>query len=73
MSIGTIEDLLGIEINYYFKVNFSSFIDIINAIGGIEVYSKYSFTSIDGYQYSEGYNKMNGEEALSFAREKSIF
>ena len=73
MSIGTIEDLLGIEINYYFKVNFSSFVDIINAIGGIEVYSKYSFTSIDGYQYSEGYNKMNGEEALSFARERKAF
>ena len=73
MSIGTIEDLLGIEINYYFKVNFSSFIDIINAIGGIEVYSKYSFTSIDGYQYSEGYNEMNGEEALSFARERKAF
>ena len=73
MSIGTIEDLLGIEINYYFKVNFSSFIDIINALGGIEVFSKYSFTSIDGYKYTEGYNKMNGEEALSFARERKAF
>ena len=73
MSIGTIEDLLGIEINYYFKVNFTSFVDIINALGGIEAYSKYSFTSIDGYKYSEGYNKMNGEEALSFARERKAF
>ena len=73
MSISTIEDLLGIEINYYLKVNFSSFIDIVNALGGIEAYSKYSFTSIDGYKYSEGYNKMNGEEALSFARERKAF
>ena len=73
MSIGTIEDLLGIEINYYVKINFSSFIDIINAIGGIEVYSKYSFTSIDGYNYSEGFNVMNGEEALSSARERKAF
>lgn len=73
MSIGTIEDLLGIEINYYIKVNFSSFVDIINALGGIEVYSKYSFTSMDGYNYTEGYNKMNGEEALSFARERKAF
>ena len=64
MSISTIEDLLGIEINYYLKVNFSSFVDIVNALGGIEAYSKYSFTSIDGYSYKEGYNKMNGEEAL---------
>ena len=73
MSIQTIEDLLGIEINYYIKVNFSSFIDIINAIGGIEVYSKYDFTSIDGYHYVEGYNELNGEEALSFARERKAF
>ena len=73
MSIGTIEDLLGIDINYYVKINFSSFIDIINAIGGIEVYSKYTFTSIDGYNYTEGYNQMNGEEALSFARERKAF
>ncbi len=73
MSIGTIEDLLGIDINYYVKINFTSFIDIINAIGGIEVYSKYTFTSIDGYNYTEGYNEMNGEEALSFARERKAF
>ena len=73
MSIGTIEDLLGIDINYYVKINFTSFIDIINAIGGIEVYSKYTFTSIDGYNYTEGYNQMNGEEALSFARERKAF
>ena len=73
MSIGTIEDLLGIDINYYVKINFSSFIDIINSIGGIEVYSKYTFTSIDGYNYTEGYNQMNGEEALSFARERKAF
>lgn len=73
MSISTIEDLLGIEINYYLKVNFSSFINIVNALGGIEAYSKYSFTSIDGYKYTEGFNKMNGEEALSFARERKAF
>lgn len=73
MSIATIEDLLDIEINYYIKVNFSSFIDIIDAIGGVDVYSKYTFTSMDGFHYTEGYNKMNGEEALSFARERKAF
>lgn len=73
MSIKTIEDLLGIEINYYFKVNFTSFIDIINALGGVEVYSKYTFTSIDGRHYNEGMNQLNGEEALSFARERKAF
>lgn len=73
MSIDTIEDLLGIEINYYVKVNFTSVIKIVNALDGVEVLSDYSFTSIDGYNYTKGYNKVNGEEALSFARERKAF
>ena len=36
-------------------------------------YSDYDFTSIDGFRYSKGYNKVNGEEALSFARERKAF
>lgn len=73
MSIQTIEDLLDIEINYYVKVNFSSVINIVDAIGGVNVYSDYTFTSIDNYSYKEGYNAVNGEEALSFARERKAF
>lgn len=73
MSIQTIEDLLDIEINYYVKVNFSSVINIVNAIDGVTVYSDYTFTSIDNYRYTKGYNEVNGEEALSFARERKAF
>lgn len=73
MSIQTIEDLLDIDINYYVKVNFSSVVDIVNAIGGVNVYSDYTFTSIDNYHYTKGYNEVNGEEALSFARERKAF
>ena len=72
-SIATIEDLLDIEINYYVKVNFTSVIDIVNAIGGITVYSDYTFTSIDGVHFTEGNNEMNGEQALAFARERKAF
>lgn len=72
-SIKTLEDLLDIKINYYIKVNFSSIIDIVDSIDGIEVYSDYKFTSIDNYSYKKGYNKLNGEKALSFARERKAF
>lgn len=72
-SIKTLEDLLDIKINYYIKVNFSSIIDIVDSIDGIRVYSDYSFTSRDNYNYEKGYNKVNGEEALSFARERKAF
>ena len=73
MSINTVEDLLDIDINYYVKVNFSSVIKIVNALYGVDVLSDYSFTSIDGYNYIKGYNRVNGEEALSFARERKAF
>ena len=72
-SITTIEDLLDIDINYYVKVNFTSLIDIVNALGGITVYSDYTFTTIDGVHFTEGNNNMNGEQALSFARERKAF
>jgi len=73
-SVKTIENLLDVDINYYLKVNFTSVIDIINAIGGIEVYSEYNFTSyIDNYNFKKGYNKMNGKQALAFSRERKSF
>lgn len=72
-SIMAIEDLLDININYYVKVNFTTLIDIVDLLDGIQVTSKYEFTSIDGYHYNKGINYLNGEEALSFARERTAF
>lgn len=71
MSVETIEDLLGIDINYYFRVNFSTLENIVDGLGGVDVYSKYSFVSFIGdYQFYTGYNHMNGAQALGFARER---
>lgn len=72
-SVATLEDLLDIKINYYVKVNFTSVIDIVDALGGVNVYSKYSFTSQDGYYYNQGYNNVDGKKALSFVRERKSF
>jgi len=71
-SVATIEDLLDIDINYYVKVNFTSVIDIVNALGGIKVYSDHTF-SAQGYDYIQGYNYLNGKKALAFARERYSF
>ena len=73
MSIHTIEDLLNIDINYYVKVNFTSVIDMVDAIGGLEVYSEYTFISYSGYSFRKGMNKVNGEQALDFARTRKAF
>ena len=72
-SVATVENLLNIKINYYVKVNFTSLMDIVDALGGVNVYSKYSFTSKDGYYYNQGYNNVDGKKALSFVRERSAF
>ena len=72
-SIKTIEDLLDIDINYYFKVNFTSLIDIVDALGGVNVYADQSFTSWNGYHFTEGYNKVDGNAALAFVRERKAF
>lgn len=72
-SISTIEDLLDTKINYYVKVNFTSLIDIVDALDGIVVNSNYSFTTVDGYSFKKGNNYLDGKEALSFARERKAF
>lgn len=69
-SVKTIEDLLGIDINYYFKLNFTSLTKTVDTIDGINVDSKYSFTSQDGYKFSRGNIELNGKKALSFVRER---
>ena len=73
-SVGTLEDLLATDINYYARVNFSSLEKIVDALGGVDVYSKYSFTSSKAtggtYYFAEGYNHMNGKQALAFSRER---
>ena len=67
-SIKTLENLLEIEINYYVKVNFSSVERIIEALGGVEVYSEYTFQGASGTYFQRGYNYVNGKTALEFAR-----
>lgn len=72
MSASTIEDLLDIDINYYIRLNFSTLIKAIDVIGGIEVYSDYTFNTY-GYQFYQGYNLLNGEYALAFSRARKNF
>ncbi len=67
-SVKTLENLLGIEINYYIKVNFSSVERMIDAIGGVDVYSKYTFIGYEDSSFKQGFNRVNGKQGLEFAR-----
>lgn len=70
-SVDTLSMLYGIDIDYYVKVNFTGFVDIIDALGGVTVHSDYDFiTRHGGYHIRVGENRLNGSEALGFARER---
>lgn len=66
-SIKTIENLMGVQINYYARVNFTSLMKIIDALGYITVNSEYEFEK-GGVKIHKGINKLNGYEALVFSR-----
>ena len=70
-TVETVENYFDIDINYYVRVNFSSVVDIVNALGGITVENPVAFTASDGsYSYPAGEVEMDGEMALRFARER---
>lgn len=73
-TIYTVEDWLGIDLNYYVKMNFSAAVEIIDALGGVKVYSPVEFeSSLKGYKYKKGWQYLGGYKALYFARERHAF
>ncbi|MCL2482039.1 MAG: LCP family protein [Propionibacteriaceae bacterium] len=72
VSVGTMEDLYGINIDYYLRINFSSLVTIIDALGGVDVNSAYNF-SFGGYTFTQGMNHLNGAAALAFSRDRHDF
>lgn len=74
-SVKTVENLLDTDINYYVKINFSTIEGIVDAIGGVDVYSDYDFyeQAYGLYHFTIGNNHLDGKQALAFARERKSF
>lgn len=72
VCMDTIGMLYDVDVDYYFRVNFTGFVDIIDALGGITVNSSYAFEA-GGHSFTEGANTVDGTAALSFARERYSF
>ncbi|MDD6467691.1 MAG: LCP family protein [Erysipelotrichaceae bacterium] len=70
----TLENYLGIDINYYVVINFSSLIKIVDAIGGIDIYNPYEFKTTNLKIYSGTFPKgdlhLTGNMALAYVRER---
>lgn len=70
-GINTIENFLNVNIDYYIKVNFSTVLDIIDIIDGVDVYSDQTLTTRHyNCKITQGNNHLNGECALGYVRER---
>ena len=73
-SMATLEELYDTELEFYARVNFTSLIEIVDALGGVDVESEYAFTTSSDsgmvINVEQGTNHFNGEEALAFSRER---
>lgn len=78
MLMETMESLYG-DIDYWFRIGFTGFEDVVEALGGVTVDSDYTFTSWEFdfadqvYTFPQGENTLNGDQALVFARERKSF
>lgn len=77
-TIDTVENLLDIPVDYYIKINFHAFVDVVDALNGITVEVPYEFTESnsmdkrDSIHLLPGVQEVDGEEALALARTRKL-
>lgn len=73
-TVETVEELLDIPVDYYVKMNFEAFVDVVDELGGIEFDVPYEIREMDSndrknaIHLKPGLQTLNGEEALALAR-----
>lgn len=76
--INTIQNFLDIKIDYYMKINFTGVVDLVNAVGGVEIDVPYKICEQNSKRefgnkmvyINEGHQTLNGEQALAYARNR---
>lgn len=73
-SMETLSEYYDVDIKHYAQINFTGFVRLVDALGGITVYSEKEFyTTNEGYHFVQGANAVDGEHALAFVRERKQF
>ena len=73
-SMRTLEELYGIDITYFVRVNFDTLIKLVDAMDGLDVYVEYPFDCYtDEYHFDKGWHDMFGDQVLAFCRERYSF
>lgn len=78
MSKTTIEDFLNIQIDHTIKVSFATVVNVVDAIGGIDIDSDTAMTlGVEGKNkkctYVKGIQRLDGDCALRYARERKSY
>lgn len=73
--MNTIENYLGINIDYYAKINFKGLVKLVDAVGGVDINVEQQLCTDDSSRETEicinpGYQTLNGEQALVYARNR---
>lgn len=76
-SIETVEELLEVPIDYYVKMNFNAFVDVIDALGGVKVEVPYDILELDEndqrtVDLKKGFQLLDGRETLALARTRKL-
>ena len=77
-TVETVENLLDIPIDYWVRVNFDAFVEVVDAIGGVTVEVPYTFSEQDSkdranaIRLEKGIQDLDGEEALALARTRKL-
>jgi len=72
LMIRTIQDFIGAEINHYVTLDFQGFVDLIDAMGGVDITIDRPLVDIkSGANLSPGEHHLTGEQALAYTRSRS--
>lgn len=72
-TVETVENFLDLDINYYARVNFTSLIKMVDALGGITINNDVAFTGYNGTYFAKGNISIDGDQALEYSRERHAF
>lgn len=71
LLVRTVHQLTGVPINHFARVDFNRLVDLVNAVGGVDVSIPKTFTS-NGHRFAAGVNHLSGVTALYYARDPAI-
>lgn len=72
LAVSTISDFIGTELDHVAIIDFEGFKALTDSLGGVMVNSEQAFEK-NGYTFEKGENVLDGDEALTFVRERKSF